>query len=822
MLPLFLVLSYLGQVIAAGKDVETPLLQITVPEKIDTNIQDAKEAETQVTYVVTIEGKAYTLQLEKQSFLHPLFGTYLRDKLGTLQPYFSLVKTHCFYQGHAAEIPVSTVTLSTCSGLRGLLQLENITYGIEPLESSATFEHILYEIKNNKIDYSPLKENFANSEQESQSYRILVKPEKGSNSTLTKRILRIKIIMDKAMFDHMGSEVGVATQKVVHIFGLINTMFSQLKMTVMLNSLEIWSEQDKIETNGDADEVLQRFLLWKSKEISQKAQDITYLLLYKDHPDYVGATYHGMACNPNFTAGIALHPKTLAVEGFAIVLSQLLGINLGLAYDDVYNCFCPGSTCIMNPSAIRSQGIKVFSSCSVDEFKQLASQPELDCLRNTSETEFVVQPQGGSYCGNHLLEVPEQCDCGPPETCTHKKCCNPKDCTLIDAAQCGTGPCCDKRTCTIAERGRLCRKSKDQCDFPEFCNGETEGCAPDTKAADLEPCNNETAYCFGGVCRDPDRQCTDLFGKYAKGPNYVCAQEVNLQNDKFGNCHGRCNYSAIFCGKAVCYWNFAEVIQTEKYDVQYTYLGGQVCVSAHLRSQTGTRDDTYVHDGTVCGSGQVCFRGDCLRVHVLRGTRECEADDKCQGHGICNNLNNCQCESGFAPPECDMTPSSPGGSMDDGFWLPFDKSTPLIFKRHGLKYKKVLLISFYILLPFLVVLAFMAVKRMIGKRLAKQNISKALEHKEEAFNRGSMNPGVVSGGNTDQNLMTVPGSFNSYAYHGNTDQNFMTVPGSFNSYSYHGNTDQNFMTVPGSFNSYSYQDVPYYRSIPEDGNDSQQ
>lgn len=67
--------------------------------------------------------------------------------------------------------------------LRGLLQLENITYGIEPLESSATFEHILYEIKNNKIDYSPLKENFANSEQESQSYRILVKPEVSPTST---------------------------------------------------------------------------------------------------------------------------------------------------------------------------------------------------------------------------------------------------------------------------------------------------------------------------------------------------------------------------------------------------------------------------------------------------------------------------------------------------------------------------------------------------------------------------------------------------------------------------------------------------------------
>ncbi|ERE87361.1 disintegrin and metalloproteinase domain-containing protein 18 [Cricetulus griseus] len=74
----------------------------------------------------------------------------------------------------------------------------------------------------------------------------------------------------------------------------------------MLTSLEIWSDENKIETNGDADEVLQRFLVWKQNQPSERVKVITYLLLYKDYPDYMGATYHGMACNPKFTAGIAL------------------------------------------------------------------------------------------------------------------------------------------------------------------------------------------------------------------------------------------------------------------------------------------------------------------------------------------------------------------------------------------------------------------------------------------------------------------------------------------------------------------------------------
>lgn len=34
--------------VSLSADIETPLIQITVPEKIETNIKDAKESETQV------------------------------------------------------------------------------------------------------------------------------------------------------------------------------------------------------------------------------------------------------------------------------------------------------------------------------------------------------------------------------------------------------------------------------------------------------------------------------------------------------------------------------------------------------------------------------------------------------------------------------------------------------------------------------------------------------------------------------------------------------------------------------------------------------
>nr|CAI9707768.1 unnamed protein product [Rangifer tarandus platyrhynchus] len=707
MLSLLLILTGLGRLASAGHHSETSLLQIIVPRKTETNTKDGSISETHVTYSIQIAKKTYTLPLEKQSFLDSNFLVYSHNKSGMLYPDSSFIKGHCFYQGYATEVPNSVVTLSTCSGLRGLLQFENVSYGIEPLEPSTTYEHVIYLIRDKKSDFSPITENNSTTQFADQSYKILVKSNKDSGVML-KRVLKICVIVDKALYDYMGSEVAIASEKIIYIFSLINTMYSQLQVSVMLTSLEIWSDRNKISTDGDAHEVLQRFVSWRETFLLQRSHDLAYLLVYRDHPTYVGATYHGMACDPKFAAGLVLYSKMITLEAFSVIFTQLLGIMLGLRYNnDIYECSCPGTACIMNPGAIPSHGIKFFSSCSIDELKHATSQPEFECLQN--QTVPKVVPQGRtSICGNGVLEPPEQCDCGAKESCQHLKCCDPLNCVLLGNADCGSGPCCGKKTCKILDRGILCRKSIDPCDFPEFCNGVSEFCVPDMRAADLQTCNNKSSYCFGGVCQDRTKQCKELFGKFAKESSYQCTQEVNFQEDEFGNCNGRsCTFWQALCGKLVCHWTHTLIVPRDDIDVQYTYLGGHICMSANIRAHRYP-DPTIIKNGTMCDENKFCDSGSCHELSQYSQYEICDPSTKCNGHGVCNSRLNCHCDAGYVPPDCVPTSASPGGSVDDGFWN-IEAGKDLI-KQRGVSQKNNLMISFYVFLPFFILTAIIALK----------------------------------------------------------------------------------------------------------------
>ncbi|XP_022259724.1 disintegrin and metalloproteinase domain-containing protein 18 isoform X10 [Canis lupus familiaris] len=624
---LFALLSELGR-LHARLDSEGILLHVTVPWKIRSN--ESENSEKQVIYIITIDEKPYTLHLRKHSFLSHNFLVYAYNETGFLHSESSYFKMHCHYQGYVADIPNSLATLSICSGLRGFLQFGNITFGIEPLESSASFEHIIYQVKNDDPDIPLLAENYSNSWQKNQPYK-----------------------------DNLSSQ-------------------------------------------------------------------------YSD---------------------------AITLEGFSVIIAQLLGLKMGLTYDDINTCSCPRATCIMDRKAVGSSGIKFFSNCSMHDYRYFVSKFETKCLQNFPNLQPLYQNQ--SVCGNGILEPNEECDCGSQEECQFKKCCDFNTCKLKGSAKCGSGPCCTSN-CEISVAGTPCRKIIDQeCDFTEYCNGTSSNCVPDTYASNGMLCRLGTAYCYNGRCQTTDNQCAQIFGEGAQGAPFACFKEINSLHDKFGNCGFKnsqplpCDQKDVLCGKLACVWPHKNTYKNDVRSAVYSYIQGHACISmtTGLSVRSDGRDYAYVADGTVCGAQMYCINKTCRKVHLMG--YNCNAIAKCRGNGICNNLGNCHCFPGYRPPYCEFQIGSPGGSIDDGNV----KKSDIIFIKedYNAQQNNWLILSFYIVLPFIIIFTIMIIKRNEMRKSCKRENAEYEGERERGRDTGK-EKSKCQAGNLTWNSILGPGS----------------------------------------------------------------
>ncbi|XP_030794014.1 disintegrin and metalloproteinase domain-containing protein 5 [Rhinopithecus roxellana] len=696
-------------------------LQTTIPEKISSS--DAKaDPEHNVVYMITVEGKPYFVHLKKQSILSSASFIHSYDKNDFRHSKPLLVQMDCNYNGYVAGIPNSLVTLSVCSGLRGTMQLKNISYVIEPMEAVSGFIHKIYEEK--FADTNILLEENDTYSWFNSEYQVRKSSEKTDFIKLFPRYIEMHIVVDKNLFDYMGSDINAVTQKVIQIIGLVNTMLTQLQLTVIISSIEIWSNKNKISTTGHAEDVLLQFFEWKKDHLNFKPHQIAYLFVYRKLPILIGATFPGQICNKDFAAAVALYTEGLSLESYTVIIVQLLGLNLGLTYDKTDTCHCSGDVCTMTPKAVYSGGVKDFSICSLDDFKYISSHNGLTCLQtNLPEMPTYTQRR---ICGNGLLEGGEECDCGNNNNCTHKLCCEPLTCRLKGNALCGSGDCCSK-DCKFKPANTICRKSVDEeCDFTEFCNGSHPYCLLDTYVRDGEYCDSGGAFCFQGRCRTFDKQCDDLIGRGSRGAPIFCYDEINTRGDKFGNCGTEyCLFQHILCGKLVCTWEHRDLISRPNLSVIYAHVRDQTCVSTYLprrkpppvqASVSSTsyysvddRDETFVQDGSVCGPDMYCFKMRCKHVRFLMNFEMCEASNHCNGHGVCNNFNHCHCEKGYNPPYCQPKKEA-FGSIDDGHLVPTEKSY-MEEGRHAPFQKQHFQLIFYISLPVLIITTAILIKR---------------------------------------------------------------------------------------------------------------
>ncbi|XP_062932800.1 disintegrin and metalloproteinase domain-containing protein 5-like [Cynocephalus volans] len=742
---MFPLLLLLGAVAGLHADLHPHkiFLQTTVPEKISSS-NAKKDPENNVAYVITIEGRPYFVHLKKQSFLSSTSVIYSYDKDDAQHSEPLLDQMDCNYNGYVAGFPNSLVTLSTCSGLRGTIQFKNISYGIEPLEAVSGFVHMIYEERSDNTNIPLLGENDTYSWFENSQYQVRKSSERTEFTRLFPRYLQMHIVVDKNLFVYMGSDIKAVTQKVIEIIGLVNTMLTQLKLTVVISSIEIWSNKNKISTLGLPDNVLFRFLEWRNDHLNLQQHNIAYLLAFKKHPTFTGATFSGSVCDKNYAAGIALYPEGFSLESYTAMIVQLLGLNLGLTYDNTDTCYCSGDVCTMTPKAVYSGGIKDFSTCSLDEFKYFASRYGLDCLRENPFDMPVYRQAQKKICGNGILEGDEECDCGTKENCTHKSCCDPASCKLKGNIVCGSGECCTK-DCKLKPVNTPCRKPTDECDFAEFCNGKDPHCVPDTYAHNGRSCDSGGAFCYNGICRTFVKQCRNLVGGDSRGGSFACYEEINSRTDRYGNC-GRnfCPFGDLLCGKLVCAWPHKTFISRANLSVIYAHVLDETCVSTfrphHALSEPGKslsvstyyrpedRDDTFVEDGSVCGPDMFCVRMSCreVRFHI---NSTCVASRDCNLHGICNNFNHCHCDKGFYPPNCKPRKGE-FGSIDDGHMIKTGKS--YLEGRHVTLQKHQFRLIFYVSLPVFIITVAVLITQTKLRKLCYRGETENLYQKKAA------------------------------------------------------------------------------------------
>ncbi|KAI5622121.1 disintegrin and metalloproteinase domain-containing protein 9 precursor [Silurus asotus] len=606
-------------------------------------------------------------------------------------------KDHCHYRGYVEDVEGSSAALSLCSGIRGVIHMQNTSLGIEPLEGSSDNEHLVYRLEDVKTEpFTCGTPHFRHhGDREPTAHNHIITPGQPAGHVIRKKravlhqthYVELLLVVDNERFNFTGRNKTAVREEMVLLANYIDSMYVALNIRVVLVGLEIWSVMNFISTEGGAGEVLGRFTQWREKElVPRRRHDSAQLILKKGFGITAGMAFVGTACSRSHGGGInAFTHKNVAP--FASIVAHELGHNLGMNHDDDgRNCKCDVDNCIMNSGATGSRN---FSSCSADDFEKLILNGGGSCLLNVPRPD---EAYSAPYCGNKLVDVGEDCDCGSEEECEKDPCCEPKTCKLRAGAQCAYGVCC--KHCRFLPGGTVCRSSTDECDLSEYCSGSSALCQVDVFKQNGHPCREGVAYCYNGQCQHYESQCQALFGPKAKVAPEACFKDVNSKGDRFGNCGyqnynmKKCESRNAMCGKLQC----ENVLQIEVFGIKpsiiQTHIGGTICWGVDFHLGTDVPDPGMVNEGTKCGENKVCLNYECKSADELK--YDCDVQNKCHGHGVCNSNKNCHCDYGWAPPTCEV--SGYGGSVDSGpTWN--DKDTSL---RDGL------LVFFFLVLPLLV------------------------------------------------------------------------------------------------------------------------
>ncbi|XP_018421286.1 PREDICTED: zinc metalloproteinase-disintegrin-like ACLD [Nanorana parkeri] len=633
--PLMLLLLLLdSQIIAFNSIPEGWKYEVVYPRKLRTQHKRDTQSKypAQVHYGLEVNGKPIVLQLEKTEDL--LSGNYTETQyLDDVTPVTTIPEEldHCYYQGHVKDDSSSLVSLSACQGLSGLIVTQEQKLLIEPLNLTENGAHAVYAYQ----DQDAPKTCRVNHTMYNES--IITKTASFSTNSEVQEYLKARkyielyIVVDNSMFiKYNGNEEEIRT-RIFKMLNYMNTVYKLLNIFVALTGMEIWKTNDHFQVVTDMELTLNRFTDWrKDNLLPRKPHDNAQFITNVDFDGTnVGYAWTKEMCSDRRSAGVS---QDHSADPFLVgaTMAHEMGHNLGMDHDEGI-CKCHLKTCIMAPS-LSNVLPDTFSSCSHQSYQNFIEQQMPLCIKNKPRKGDIYNDP---VCGNKFTEAGEECDCGMVEECANN-CCDATTCKFRPGTQCAEGECCTD--CQLKTAGSVCRPVKDECDLSEMCDGKSPMCPSDRFQVNGVSCMSGKGYCYNGNCPTLQGQCRRYWG-----PESVVADDSCCDTMKRGFCQktgagDHCTSRDVKCRVLFCSGGYSQPI-----------AGSGYCTMSNRNSDCKTLNPAVlIEDGTWCRNNSMCNKGRCISVADVQ---KCSA--KCPGHGVCDHEQQCQCQEGWVPPNCD-------------------------------------------------------------------------------------------------------------------------------------------------------------------------
>uniref|UniRef100_A0A5F4W3I9 ADAM metallopeptidase domain 28 n=1 Tax=Callithrix jacchus TaxID=9483 RepID=A0A5F4W3I9_CALJA len=581
--------------------------------------EQKEQFETELKYEMTVNGKIAVLYLKKnKNLLATGYTETYYNSTGKAITTSPQIMDDCYYQGHILNEEVSDASISTCRGLRGYFNQGNQRYFIEPLSSINWDgqEHALFKYDPDEKNYNSTCRMDGVLWTHGFQWRIalpatrLVKLNDGQVHKHEKYI-EYYLVLDNGEFKKYNENQDEIRKRVFEMANYVNMLYKKLNTHVALVGMEIWTDKDKIKITPNASFTLENFSKWRGNVLlRRKHHDIAQLITATELAGTtVGLAFMSTMCSPYHSVGIVQDhsDNLLRVAG---TMAHEMGHNLGMFHDN-HSCKCPSTRCVMD-KALSFHIPTDFSSCSRVSYDKFFQDKLSNCLFNAPlRTDIVSTP----ICGNQLVEMGEDCDCGTSE---------------------------------FKKAGMVCRPAKDECDLPEMCDGKSGNCPDDRFQVNGFPCHQGKGYCLMGACPTLQEQCTELWGPGTEVADKSCYSR-NEGGSKYGHC-GKvdgtpisCKANNTMCGKLFCQGGSDNVPWKGR-------------IVTFLTCKTFDPEDTsqeigMVANGTKCGHNKVCINAECVDIEKAYKSTNCSS--KCKGHAVCDHELQCQCEEGWSPPNCD-------------------------------------------------------------------------------------------------------------------------------------------------------------------------